>query len=64
MTEGCFNEVLQPYAYLFRIDLAHQATGYLPGQFVLALGMLVGIRTIYMIVAFAWLMFMYPSEQR
>lgn len=64
LAEGYFNQNLQPYAYLYQIDLARQATGYRLGHFALDLGMLVAIGTIYRIVAFFGLRFMYPSKQR
>lgn len=62
--EAYFDRNIQPYEYLFQIDVARQVIGYRLGHFGLDLGLLAAIGTIYRIVAFLGLRFMYPAKQR
>jgi hypothetical protein len=62
--EGYFNQNVQPYQYLYQIDVAKEVTGYKLNQFGLDLGLLVTIGTVYRLVAFLGLRFMYPAKQR
>lgn len=64
LSEAYFNGNVKPYDYLYNIDTARQALGYLFDHFGRDLVLLFAIGTIYRIVAFLGLRFMFPSKQR
>jgi ABC-type multidrug transport system ATPase subunit len=64
LAEAYFTENVTPLNYLYQIDVARASMGYLLGRFNEDLLMLLALGTIYRIVAFIGLRFMYPSRQR
>jgi hypothetical protein len=64
LAEAYFTENITPLGYLYQIDIAKDSVGYLLNQFREDLLMLLALGTIYRIVAFLGLRFMWRSKQR
>jgi len=64
LAEAYFDQNVTPLAYLYQIDLVTEALGYKLGQFRLDMCMLLMIGTVYRVVAFLGLRFMWRNKQR
>ncbi|KAL3428475.1 hypothetical protein PVAG01_01984 [Phlyctema vagabunda] len=64
MAEAYFTKNVSPYAYLYRLDLATQATGYHLGHFRRDLLFLLLLGSVYRVVAFFGLRFVHRHRQR
>lgn len=64
LAEAYFDKNVSPYRYLYQIDLAKTSMGYHLGKYSEDLLLLLALGTIYRIVAFLGLRFMYPAKQR
>jgi ABC-type multidrug transport system ATPase subunit len=64
LAEAYFTENITPLRYLYQVDMAAKGIGYLFWYFTDDCLMLLAIGTIYRMVAFLGLRFMYPSKQR
>jgi hypothetical protein len=62
--EAYFNENAQPFRELYQIELAKEYIGYRLGHFGRNLAMLAVIGTVYLVLAFSGLRFIFPSKQR
>jgi ABC-type multidrug transport system ATPase subunit len=64
LAEAYFTENIAPLSYLYQIDQAQQSTGYLLNEFTMDLLLMLAIGTVYRIVAFLGLRFMWRNKQR
>ena len=64
LAEAYFTENLTPLGYLYQIETARQAVGYLLGDYTRDLLMLLMLGTAYRVVAFLGLRFMWRNKQR
>ena len=64
LAEAYFDQNVTPLGYLYQIDLVTEALGYKLGQFRLDMCMLLMIGTVYRVVAFLGLRFMWRNKQR
>lgn len=64
LAEGYFTENVAPWGYLYQVEMAQESVGYLMGQFTKDMLMLLMLGTMYRLLAFVGLRFMYPSKQR
>jgi ABC-type multidrug transport system ATPase subunit len=64
LSEAYFTQNLTPLSYLYNIDTARQSTGYLLGDYRRDLLLMLAIGTVYRLVAFLGLRFMWRNKQR
>ena len=64
LAEAYFTENITPLKYLYQVDLAKNNVGYLFWYYTDDCLMMLALGTIYRVVAFFGLRFMYPSKQR
>lgn len=64
LSEAYFTQNLTPLAYLYDIDTARKSTGYLLNDYAQDLLLMLAIGTVYRVVAFLGLRFMWRNKQR
>jgi len=64
MGEAYFDTNVSPWAALYQVDNAAQATGYRLGAYGRDLGMLLLLGTAYRVLAFVGMRFLFPSRQK
>jgi len=64
LAEAYFSENVAPLAYLYQIDMAAEIVGYIFHQYGKDMVMIFIIGTVYRIIAFLGLRFMWMGKQR